>query len=648
MRSKLETDEIQSAMPRSRGPDQFSAACGASATSRGDEFDQPSRNSSISPSLMHPPKAASSLLSSTLTPFLYPCLDVAWCRSAINLRRVTRAVKPRAELSYPYRCQSTSSQPQAAKSPAVDVNQYDHLDPQPADYSSTPFTDSCALTIAAGAGGHGCISFLREKYIANGPPNGGDGGTGGSVFIQAVRGETSLHKLARRGVIKAGRGKNGQGSLKGGARGEDALITVPVGTVVREIGRHDPLAEEESMGRMNKGYGRDAVEDTGGEEEEGTDQTRKWRRDKWLLYPGTLPKYFTSADFPALPRPRRSNLTATEPPGPLRLDLDKPMERPMLLTAGAMGGLGNPHFVTKSITKPKYATKGEDGTRVHLQLELKLLADVGLVGLPNAGKSTLLRALTKSRTRVGSWAFTTLAPNIGTVVLDTHTGRPSLDTKSMRGYPRTSFTIADIPGLIEEAHLDRGLGLGFLRHIERAAVLAFVIDLSAGDAVQALKALWTEVSEYEKLRERELNADTERTQPEEDGLVAFESSISPNFEPEPEPEITYKPTTHDNDNDNDEHLVLDPVAGRVLPPLTLPPISAKPWLVVATKADLPETQENFVGLQKYLDAVQDGEEPHPSGKKNGWRKRVHSVPVSAINKGGVQGIPEIVLGLLDG
>lgn len=576
---------------------------------------------------------ASRSLANTLTPFLYPWLDNTWTstRAARPVYRKDR-VGRRPPL---IRHQTTAAAsgfkdeaPAQASSP-VDVNQYDHLNPQPPDYSSAPFTDTCTLTLHAGAGGHGCISFLREKYIANGPANGGDGGTGGNVYIQAVQGETSLHKLARRPILKAARGRNGEGSMKGGKRGEDLLVTVPVGTVVREIGRRDPLVEEEA-GR--KSFGKDWDEDEP-EDEEALKQRQKWRRDKWLIYPGALPKSFSWAEFPALPRPRRSNLAASQPPAPIYLDLSKPTPSPVLLAAGAMGGLGNPHFVTKSLPRPKFATKGESSLSLQLQLELKLLADVGLVGLPNAGKSTLLRALTRSRTRIGDWAFTTLAPNIGTVVLDSHTGRAAMQSKTRR----ENFTIADIPGLIEDAHLDRGLGLGFLRHIERAGILAFVIDLSAGDAVEALKALWKEVGEYEKLREHEVNAETERVIGDEDGMVKFEpfaSSISPGFDPEPT-------------QDGETGAVFNLDSGRILPPLSLPPISSKPWFVVATKADLPETQENFVALQQYLAQVQAGAEEHPSSKKNAWRRQVHAVPVSAMRKEGVDRITEVILGLMD-
>jgi GTP-binding protein len=173
--------------------------------------------------------ACSRLLSSTLTPFLYPCLDSSWSAATSRLAPRFRLAGNRHSTR---RWQTTTTTENAE--PSRDVTQYDHLNPQPSDYSETPFTDACTLTVAAGNGGHGCISFLREKYVPDGPPNGGDGGTGGSIYIQAVRGETSLHKLARRGTIKADRGRNGQGTSKGGKRGEDILLTVPVGTVIRD------------------------------------------------------------------------------------------------------------------------------------------------------------------------------------------------------------------------------------------------------------------------------------------------------------------------------------------------------------------------------------------------------------------------------
>lgn len=572
-----------------------------------------------------------------LMPFLYPCLQSytatipRFFRQGARSAATTRATR----CSQGRRITTLSSTPDAEDE--LDQVEADHerLNPSPDNYAISPFTDRCSIVLMSGAGGHGCISFLREKYVENGPANGGDGGTGGNIWIQAVRGESSLHKLARRGILKAGRGRNGQGKSQGGERGEDILIIVPVGTIVREVWRHDPVTEEELAQKRARGMGADAVYD----EESGVDQTRKWRRDKWLLYPGALPSSFTSADFPAIPRPRRSHLTMSQPAAPLRLDLDKPMETPMLLAAGAMGGLGNPHFVTKSIPRPKFATKGDEGMRLEVQMELKLLADVGLVGLPNAGKSTLLRSLSNSRARIGNWAFTTLQPNIGTVVLDNYKGRPKLDTSGKSKEPRTNFTIADIPGLIEDAHLDKGLGLGFLRHIERAAVLAFVVDLSAGDAVAALQGLWKEVGQYELLRDRELNAETERRVDEEKKMVnftPFEPSIPPHLDPA------------DFDLEGvDRSVLLDP-SRRSLPPLTMPPISSKPWLVIATKADLPGTQDNFATLQAYMQAVADSKIEHPSGKKNGWRHRLSAVPVSAMRAEGVERLPAVIIDLLDG
>ncbi len=563
----------------------------------------------------------------TLTPFLYPSLFLSTRARAISLKEPRRRYNSTASaVSAP--SSPPPLQPPDPPPPSTTELQ-PHLDPLPSEsYSITPFTDACTLTLSSGSGGHGCISFLREKFIEFGPANGGDGGSGGNIYIRAVRGETSLHKLARRGTIKAGRGKNGRGKGRGGERGGDILVSVPVGTVIREVGRRDPVAEREEREKLEAGKG---------DEIEG-DQRGKWRREDWLLYPGAIPSEFTTVDFPALPRPRRSNLVSAQVPAPITLDLSTVSESPILLAAGAMGGLGNPHFVTKSITRPKFATRGEEGTSLTLALELKLLADVGLVGLPNAGKSTLLRSLSASRARVGDWEFTTLSPNIGTVVLDNYKGRPLIRGGRGEGENRTAFSIADIPGLIEGAHLDRGLGLGFLRHVERARVLAFVIDLGRGDAVEQLKSLWKEVSEYENLRGKKDNEESE-TRMVDWCPQSPSTSHSPSTSTQPETNKTLQT--------GPQSIIIDAMKEHILPELELQPISAKPWFVVATKADLPNTQTNFSKLQTYLDAITTGLVPHPSGRKNAWRRRLCGIPVSAIRGEGVQKITEWTVGLLD-
>ncbi|KAI2469346.1 P-loop containing nucleoside triphosphate hydrolase protein [Annulohypoxylon bovei var. microspora] len=359
-----------------------------------------------------------------------------------------------------------------------------------------------------------------------------------------------------------------------------------------------------------------------------------------------------------LPRLPRRERIFVQPDGPIHLDLSTPTYRPILIAAGGIGGLGNPHFVSKDRPRPMFATRGERAVIMQLELELKLLADVGLVGLPNAGKSTLLRALTNSRARVGNWAFTTLQPNIGTVVLDNHKGRPMTTPRPSRPAPhsvihdaqygsvvlsrqpdhyalnapgpehRTRFTIADIPGLIEGAHLDRGLGVAFLRHVERAGVLAFVIDLSAGDAVDALKALWTEVGLYARMREEE---EKER---EIGGRIDWEGdgSRAPNSG-----RMSY----------GGQMIIADLPEADTSGEGGLH-IAAKPWFVVATKSDLPETEENYARLKEYLDAVTDRREPHPSGVEGAWIEDCAAVPVSAIHGQGVDRIIHWTVGLLDG
>ncbi len=248
------------------------------------------------------------------------------------------------------------------------------------------FVDEAVISVKAGDGGRGCISFRREKFVPRGGPDGGDGGDGGSVIL---RGDEHLQTLAdflyhRR--YQAERGQHGMGKGRHGRNGADVILPVPLGTEVYDVLIREKLGE--------------------------------------ILQAG----------------------------------------QELIVAKGGKGGRGNAHFVTAVDQAPRRAEPGGKGEERSLRLILKLLADIGIVGLPSVGKSTLLRALTSAKPKVADYPFTTITPNLGV-----------LKDKNLR------FTIADMPGIIKGAHQGKGLGLRFLRHIERTKMLIYVIDVAAGN-----------------------------------------------------------------------------------------------------------------------------------------------------------------------
>lgn len=249
------------------------------------------------------------------------------------------------------------------------------------------FVDEAEITVSAGKGGDGCLSFRREKYIPKGGPDGGDGGRGGSVYLMAVEGLNTLADFRYTRRYDAEKGQPGQGRDKTGRSGRDLYINVPAGTVV---------------------YDADSGE--------------------------------TIVDMVAV-------------------------DAPSIVAAGGRGGLGNTHFKSSTNRTPRKTTPGKPGDHRRLRLELRLLADVGLLGLPNAGKSTLLRAVSQARPRVADYPFTTLYPHLGVVSVEA----------------QRSFVMADIPGLIEGASRGAGLGTRFLRHLARTGLLLHLVDLAPLD-----------------------------------------------------------------------------------------------------------------------------------------------------------------------
>ena len=267
------------------------------------------------------------------------------------------------------------------------------------------FTDKVTITVTSGKGGDGHVSFRREKYVPNGGPDGGDGGNGGSVILRVDKGMNTLSGFKYRKEYKAGNGEDGKKKRMAGKKGEDLILSVPEGTVVRE----------EESGQI--------IVDMSGETQEYT------------------------------------------------------------LLKGGRGGIGNMHFATSTMQAPKYAKPGQPARTLSLVLELKLIADVGLVGFPNAGKSTLLSVATNAKPKIASYPFTTLQPMLGVVDLG----------------DENSFVMADIPGLIEGAAEGAGLGHAFLAHIERTRILIHVVDVAGTegrDPLEDIRAINKELERY--------------------------------------------------------------------------------------------------------------------------------------------------------
>lgn len=306
--------------------------------------------------------------------------------------------------------------------------------------------DYLKILITAGDGGDGAISFRREKYVPKGGPDGGDGGDGGSVIIRAVSQLSTLNHLQGKLKIQAENGSPGGARKKHGVNGKDAVLEVPVGTRVVAV-EENLVAQfgERPFTRKDANFFFKSQEytDTFQAGERNFDQNGAKRDQERKLYPvpNLLPAEF-------------GQLNNT---GRVIAELNK-VGQEMLLCAGGFGGRGNTHFKSSVQTTPRLSELGSVGERLVVALELRLLADLGLVGQPNVGKSTLLSVLSAAKPKIASYPFTTLEPNLGV----------------LRG---SDLVIADIPGLVAGAHEGKGLGVGFLKHIAHCKGLCFVISV---------------------------------------------------------------------------------------------------------------------------------------------------------------------------
>ena len=268
------------------------------------------------------------------------------------------------------------------------------------------FVDEASIRVTAGNGGHGCLSFRREKYIERGGPDGGDGGHGGSVYLVADQSLNTLADFRMARKFKAENGEGGSGRNKTGKSGDDLEINIPCGTVVHDVDTGETICDLTEAGQRQ------------------------------------------------------------------------------MVAEGGRGGLGNTRFKSSTNRAPRKTTNGTQGEARHLSLELKVLADVGLLGMPNAGKSTLITAMSSAKPRIADYPFTTLHPNLGVV----RVGRLQ------------SFVMADIPGLIEGASSGAGLGIQFLKHLQRTGLLLHLVDIAPIDPdsspANEVKAIAAELGKF--------------------------------------------------------------------------------------------------------------------------------------------------------
>ena len=317
------------------------------------------------------------------------------------------------------------------------------------------FADEATISVSSGNGGDGCIAFRREKYVPMGGPAGGDGGRGGDVVFEVRRNLRTLVHLRFQQNFKAQNGMPGMGKNRYGKDGEDVVIAVPPGTIIRDF----------DSGETIKDFG----------------------VEKGIAGPGRIG-------------------------GAKRAARDGDSVTRWTFLQGGKGGKGNSHFATSVNQAPKIAQPGKPGKSAKLRIELQLIGDIGFVGFPNAGKSSLLDAFTNARPKIAPYPFTTKIPNLG--MLHIHD---------------RDIVLADIPGIIEGAHDGAGLGIRFLKHISRTAVLAFLIDLSDENWREAFPVLLEELKAFspELAQKRRIVIGTKLDIPETEGRLDELASALP-------------------------------------------------------------------------------------------------------------------------